>query len=42
VSTQAQGEWGKGDIVMKKINAINVARNDSLLGIANLLKWKVM
>jgi len=32
----------KGDIVVKKIYAINVARKGTLLGIANLLKCKVM
>ena len=34
--------WKKGDITIKKINAINVARKDTLLKTTNLLKYKVM
>jgi len=32
----------KRDIVIKKIDATNVARNKTLLETANPLKWKVM
>ena len=32
----------KGDISIKKIDAINIVRKGTLLGTANLLKWKVM
>jgi len=36
------GENGKkGDMTAKKINAINVVRK-AMLGMTNLLRWKVM
>jgi len=38
---QARGEKEETDIA-KKIDAINVARNDTLLETANSLKWNVM
>ena len=32
----------KGDTIVKKIDATNVARKDTLLETANPLKWKLM